>query len=60
MGVGRIMVRLLYAEAIWIEVQIGMLFQIGSRPGWGGIRVFVYYTDKPVFLQVGFSMDRYW
>ena len=36
-----------YWVAVWIEVQVGMLFQIGNGHGQGGIREFVYDADGP-------------
>jgi hypothetical protein len=35
----------------WIEVQVGMQFQIGSRHGRGGIQEFVYDIDGQAFLK---------
>ena len=50
-----------YQETVWIEVQVGMLFQIDSRHGRRGIRKFVYDTDRSTFLKqelVGFGVDK--
>ena len=47
----------------WIEIQVGMLFQIDSRHGQGGIREFVYDPDRPAFLireMVEFGVDKHW
>ena len=52
----------LYWETIWIEVQVGMSFQIDDRHGRGGIREFVYNVDRPAFLKrelIGFGVDGY-
>ena len=50
-------------ETAWIEVQVGMLFQIDSRDGLDVIREFVYDADGQAFLKMGlmgFDVDGYW
>ena len=50
-------------ETVWIEVEVGMPFQIGNEYRRGGIKENVYDADRPVFLKMdlmGFGVYKYW
>ena len=38
-------------DSDWIEVLVSIAFQIGSVDGRGGVRKFVFDTDRPAVLK---------